>query len=119
MIVPIFKASSSTITAKMTNKTLGNCRSIECADWQIEANSGHKNMYRSFLQKLKKERDQLDHAIAALEGVSSYSHMVGRPRSSPRPSVKKKRGGVITAAGRKRLSEAMKKRWAEGRKKST
>ena len=118
MIVPVFKASSSTITAKMTNKTLGNCRSIECADWQIEANWGHKNVYRRF-QELKQERDQLDRAIAALEGVSSYSHMVGRPRSSPRTSVKKKRGDGITAAGRKRLSEAIKKRWAEGRKKST
>jgi hypothetical protein len=36
-----------------------------------------------------------------------------------RTSVKKKRGGALTAAGRKRLSETMKKRWAEGRKKST
>jgi hypothetical protein len=31
--------------------------------------------------------------------------------------MKKKRGG-LTAAGRKRLSEMMKKRWAERRKKN-
>jgi hypothetical protein len=36
-----------------------------------------------------------------------------------RTSVKKERGGGITAAVGKRLSEAVKKRWAEGRKKST
>jgi len=71
----------------------------------------------SILQELKKERDQLDRAISALEGASSSSQKIGTARSSAQPTSSKKRGGGITAAGRKRLSEAMKKRWAERRKK--
>jgi hypothetical protein len=36
---------------------------------------------------------------------------------APARRVKAKRGGHLTAAGRKRLSELMKKRWAEKKKK--
>jgi hypothetical protein len=72
----------------------------------------------SIVQELKKERDQLDRAIAALEGMNSTSQKVGRPRKPAQTADKKKRAGGITAAGRKRLSEAMKKRWVERRKKS-
>jgi hypothetical protein len=73
----------------------------------------------SILQELKKERNQLDRAIAALEGVNASSLRIGKPGSSAQSSDKEKRGGGISAAGRKRLSEAMKKRWAERRKKGT
>ena len=67
------------------------------------------------LTDLKQERARLDHAIAALEGVtnSTGKRMPGRP-----PKAVAKKTGGITAAGRKRLSEAMKKRWAERRKKT-
>ena len=69
---------------------------------------------------LKQERDRLTQAIAALEG--SGSPQVARKMSgaTPRPPALKgsKRGG-LTPAGRKRLSLAMKKRWAERRKKDT
>jgi len=71
----------------------------------------------SIVQELKKERDQLDRAIAALEGPNSAPRKTGRPKSSAPSADNKKRAGGITAAGRKRLSEAMKKRWAERRKK--
>jgi hypothetical protein len=67
---------------------------------------------------LKKERDRLGRAIAALLGpVLSMDgrRSAGRPKGST--SKKRKRGG-LTAAGRKRLSIAMKKRWAERRKKA-
>ncbi len=73
----------------------------------------------SIVQELKKERDQLDRAIAALEGSHSTTPKVGRPRGAAPTADKKQRGGGITAAGRKKLSEAMKKRWAERRKRST
>lgn len=64
--------------------------------------------------ELKVERDRLSQAIAVLEGA-------GTTRSKPNKSVTRraksqKRSG-LTPAGRKRLSEAMKKRWAERRKK--
>ena len=69
---------------------------------------------RKIVTELKVERDQLSQAIAALESI-------GTARSEPNKSVtgransQKRRG--LTPAGRKRLSEAMKKRWAERRKK--
>ena len=60
------------------------------------------------LAELKGERDSINHAIALLAKIESIKqkHTVIRAR----------RGGM-TPAGRKRLSEAMKKRWAEKRKK--
>jgi hypothetical protein len=67
---------------------------------------------------LKKERDRLVKAIAALVGMGTPA--TGR-RRGPKPGRKaatatRKRGG-ISKEGRKRLSELMKKRWAERRKK--
>lgn len=53
--------------------------------------------------ELKAERTRLDHAIAALEGTKD-----GR-RAAP----KTRRRHRISAAGRKRISEAMTKRWAK------
>lgn len=63
--------------------------------------------------ELKKERDRLDRAIAALDGGSkaAATKSVGRPAAH-------KRGSRLTPAGRKRLSEMMKKRWAERRRKA-
>ena len=62
------------------------------------------------LQQLKEERDRLTSAIEALEGgLSRRSFGAAKRRSGQ---------GGITAAGRKRLSELMKKRWAERRKKA-
>jgi len=67
---------------------------------------------------LKKERDRLGQAIAALLG-SAFSeggkNRVGRPKGSTTKGKKRKRGG-LTPEGRRRLSLAMKKRWAERRK---
>ena len=65
---------------------------------------------------LKKERDRLSRAIGALLG-SALSPVgkkrVGRPKES---ATKKRKRGGLTPAGRKRLSLAMKKRWAERKK---
>ena len=67
---------------------------------------------------LKKERDRLDKAITALLGSalsgSSGKKRVGRPRGTT--TMRKKRGGPMPE-GRRRLSIAMKQRWAERRKK--
>jgi hypothetical protein len=67
---------------------------------------------------LKKERDRLIGAIAAL--VGSVSQRTPKKRGAgapPRAGVKRKKRGGITPEGRKRLSLAMKKRWAGRRKK--
>jgi uncharacterized Ntn-hydrolase superfamily protein len=69
---------------------------------------------------LKKERDRLVSAIAALVGVGSTATGKRRGRKPGRKAATttttKRRGG-ISKEGRKRLSELMKKRWAERRKK--
>ena len=69
---------------------------------------------------LKKERDRLVSAIAALVGVGSTTTGKRRGRKPGRKAATttttKRRGG-ISKEGRKRLSELMKKRWAERRKK--
>ena len=71
--------------------------------------------------ELKRERDRLSRAIAALaesdtSGVASNMR-VARPRNATHNG--KGPGRHLTPAGRKRLSEAMKKRWADRRKKGS
>jgi hypothetical protein len=68
----------------------------------------------NIVTELKAERDRLSQAIAALEGVGTALSRTNR--SVTRRAKSRKRRG-LTPAGRKRLSEAMKKRWAERRKK--
>jgi len=69
--------------------------------------------------ELTKERDRLVRAISALVGMGSRATGKRRGRKAgakPGPTRRKRRGG-ISKEGRKRLSELMKKRWAERRKK--
>jgi hypothetical protein len=72
------------------------------------------------LRELKEQRDKLDAAISALGGgygTGIYMHVKRRGRPPARVSKKvpaKKRG--MSAAGRKRIAEAMRKRWAAAKK---
>jgi hypothetical protein len=79
---------------------------------------------QEIIAELRTETERLNQAIAALEGVSS-----GQGTTKSRASIKtvtavkmrqsstgKKTRGGMTEEGRKRLSEAMKKRWATRRK---
>jgi hypothetical protein len=75
------------------------------------------------LAELRGERDRISQAITALEslnGMPMTRRRPGRPKATntatPRIARTKKRRSGLTAAGRKRLSEMMKKRWAERRK---
>jgi hypothetical protein len=88
------------------------------------------------LSELRAERDRIHKAIAALEALegtsarprtarkSAASASAGQsaPKRGRRPSAGQsapKRGRrQMSAAGRKRISEMMKKRWAERRKKA-
>ena len=71
---------------------------------------------RKILADLRQEGERITRAIKALEGTIS-------PRTSKKGLIavgqlpKRKRRGGITPEGRRRLSLAMKKRWAERRKK--
>lgn len=70
---------------------------------------------------LTKERDRLGRAIEALVGSvmpGRGQKRLGRPKGSTTKPKGRKRGG-LTPEGRKRLSIAMKKRWAERKKKSS
>jgi hypothetical protein len=68
---------------------------------------------------LMKERDRLVRAISALVGMGGGATGKRRGRKAGRKAAttKRKRRGGISKEGRKRLSELMKKRWAERRKK--
>jgi hypothetical protein len=72
---------------------------------------------QAIVKELKRERDRLNTAIEALEGTDL-------PPTPPKPSpvanvpappARKRRR--LTPEGRKRISDMMKKRWAERRKK--
>src|SRR6266404_8428956 len=68
--------------------------------------------------ELKRERDRLNLAIAALDGQATKS--AARTSAVPHQATHtKKKGDHLTPAGRKRLSQMMKKRWAERRKRGS
>jgi len=78
---------------------------------------------KSVLDQLHTERDRVNQAIAALETLQGVS---SRPRRGrPPKSLSQNSGRVISMpkkrtmspAARKRISEMMKKRWAERRRK--
>ena len=66
------------------------------------------------MSELKAERNRLDRAIAALDETRSIPARTESSRSD-----ESSRKHHLTAAGRKRLSVMMKKRWAEKRKKNS
>ena len=69
------------------------------------------------VKDLKRERDRLTTAIVALEGTDlpPTRRKSSRAANVPAPPRKKRR---LTPEGRKRLSDMMKKRWAERKKAS-
>jgi hypothetical protein len=76
---------------------------------------------QKIVSELERERERIGRAIASLVGSAS-SGLNTRNRRAARkiaaPGKRKKSGG-ITPAGRRRLSEAMKKRWAERKRKKS
>ena len=66
------------------------------------------------VSELKAERTRIDGAINALAGLSPNG---AASIHAPKVAKGAQKSAGLTAAGRKRLSELMKKRWAERRKK--
>ena len=66
--------------------------------------------------ELEQERDRLSQAIAVLK--ERNSRVTARKTAPGNGKVSTARRGGLTPAGRKRLSELMKKRWAGRRKKA-
>ena len=74
------------------------------------------------VSELQRERERIGRAIAALVGSAS-SNLTTRKSSGASNAAAPGKGtrwrGGITPAGRRRLSEAMKKRWAERKRKKS
>ena len=70
---------------------------------------------QKILSELRAERDRITQAIEALDEIASSS-AVTKKRAGGAQAPGRRRGG-ITPEGRRRLSEAMKKRWVERKKK--
>ena len=67
------------------------------------------------LSQIDKEIAQLQHARALLAGkASSATKKTKTPPATAKPAKKKKRN--LSPEGRKRIAEAVKKRWAEQKK---
>jgi hypothetical protein len=69
---------------------------------------------KQILTDLRAELNRIDQAIAALELLAGAATSTPTPTAKFVPTQAKRRG--LTPAGRKRLSEMMKKRWAARRK---
>jgi len=63
------------------------------------------------LAELKSERTRLDAAISAIERINSTGARRGRPAGSRRRGRRR-----LSAAARKRISDAQKARWAKQKK---
>ena len=75
---------------------------------------------KTMVAELHRQRTQLDQAIAALEGLyGTVARRRGRPPKNPQAgnlfAMPKRR--TMSPAARKRISEMMKKRWAERKRK--
>ena len=64
----------------------------------------------NLVSDLKAERNRLDQAISALEGLTSIAPRRGRPQKALSTERKSRR---MSPAARKRISDAMKQRWAK------
>lgn len=71
---------------------------------------------QNIVAELRSEVDRISHAIGLLEGNTSTKPRLGRPPGSVAANRGPKRGGGLTPAGRRKLSEAMKRRWAQRRR---
>jgi hypothetical protein len=71
------------------------------------------------ISELKAERNRLDKAIAALDGANATRATAAKNVISMNGAKAPRKRHHLTAAGRKRLSMMMKKRWAEKRKKAS
>jgi hypothetical protein len=75
--------------------------------------------FAQILTNLRTERDRIDRAISALESLDGAGNLKATvPGTQPAQAKTPGRRKGITAAGRKRISEMMKARWAARRKKA-
>ncbi len=71
---------------------------------------------QQIVAELTAERDRIDQAIAAVNGISTPRKR-GRPPKTAQIATKPKRGHRMSAAARRKLSRLLKQRWAQGKMK--
>jgi hypothetical protein len=74
---------------------------------------------QQIIAALRDERDRLEQAISALEGGGGRGRRGRRPGPVPGSGPGRRRGRRrrrLSAAAKQRISEMMKKRWAERKK---
>ena len=75
---------------------------------------------RRILSDLRAERQRIDQAISALESLDGAAPRTGRrgrpPAAAAAPGRRRRRR--MSAATRKRMSEMMKQRWAERKRRA-
>ena len=72
---------------------------------------------RKILADLKGELDRINQAIAAIQALDATASTTSTRRTGKRATAGRKRRHM-SAASRKRISEMMKARWAERKKKA-
>lgn len=74
---------------------------------------------KTILADLRTERERLDQAISALEALNGVRPRRGRPAATaPAGNGRRRRRRGMSAAARKRMSEMMKARWADRRRRA-
>jgi hypothetical protein len=68
------------------------------------------------IKRLTAERDRIDAVIKLLSGTTAVAR--GRPKGSKNAKAPAKKRGGVSPEGRKRIADAMKRRWAERRKQA-
>jgi hypothetical protein len=71
--------------------------------------------FRNIIAQLEKQKTAIERALAALREVEEPTTPVNSPAAAEPATVRAKRTGRLTPEGRKRLAEAMKRRWAAKR----
>ena len=71
---------------------------------------------RTILDDLRAERSRIDEAIQALEALGGNGRRGGRGRAAATSTPRRRRH--MSPAARRKISEMMKARWAERKKKA-
>jgi hypothetical protein len=89
---------------------------IKDVPWQksLEDLKGESvNDIEAVISQLERQRQAIDNALAALRDISGISGGASRTAGQSGPGAPRKR--VLTPAGRRRIAEAARRRWAEKR----
>lgn len=71
--------------------------------------------FEGIIASLEQQKSAIERALEALRVIEGPVQEAAVARPQPRAAAPSKRHGGITAAGRRRLAEAMKRRWAAKR----